>query len=85
MHVLCPGFSADCLETLEEISVENRDYFLEAGGAEYHYISALNDKPAHIDMLSDLVLRNIVGWEGIVDDTEGKARAERAKAMGAER
>ncbi|WP_260294781.1 ferrochelatase [Sedimenticola hydrogenitrophicus] len=58
VHVLCPGFPADCLETLEEIGEENREYFLSAGGEEYHYIPALNDSPAHIDFLADLVRRH---------------------------
>ncbi|WP_275096125.1 ferrochelatase [Sedimenticola hydrogenitrophicus] len=55
VHVLCPGFPADCLETLEEIGAENREYFLSAGGEEYHYIPALNDRAAHIDFLAELV------------------------------
>jgi ferrochelatase len=62
VQVLCPAFSADCLETLEEIAVENRDYFLESGGKEYAYIPALNDRPDHIDMLVDLIQRHLQGW-----------------------
>ena len=62
VQVICPGFSADCLETLEEIAVENRDYFLEAGGGSYGYIPALNDAPDHIEMLAGLVERHIQGW-----------------------
>ncbi len=62
VQVVCPAFSADCLETLEEIAVENRDYFLEAGGKEYGYIPALNDQPAHIQMLSALIVRHCQGW-----------------------
>lgn len=62
VHVIAPGFSADCLETLEEIDVENRRYFLEAGGGSYHYIPCLNDAPAHLDMLTGLVARHICGW-----------------------
>lgn len=53
--VICPGFSADCLETIEEIGEENKQVFLSAGGGEYHYIPALNDAPAHIDMMAALV------------------------------
>ncbi len=53
--VICPGFSADCLETIEEIDRENRDIFLAAGGEEYHYIPCLNDKDTHIDMMMKLV------------------------------
>jgi ferrochelatase len=53
--VICPGFSADCLETIEEIDQENRDIFLEAGGDEYYYIPCLNDNEKHIDMMMKLV------------------------------
>lgn len=53
--IICPGFSADCLETIEEIEAENRGYFMEAGGHEYHYIPCLNDSGAHIDLIFDLV------------------------------
>ncbi len=59
VHVICPGFAADCLETLEEIAVENRDRFLNAGGGEFRYIPALNDDPAHIKALADLVLGTV--------------------------
>ena len=62
VQVVCPAFSADCLETLEEIAVENRDHFLAAGGQEYRYIPALNDQPAHVEMLSGLILRHLQGW-----------------------
>ncbi len=51
VDVVCPGFSADCLETLDEINRENRDLFLEAGGEEFHYIPALNDSDEHIEAL----------------------------------
>ncbi len=51
IDVICPGFAADCLETLEEINEENRQLFLTAGGREFHYIPALNDSPGHIQAL----------------------------------
>ncbi len=51
VDVVCPGFSADCLETIDEIDRENRDIFLEAGGEEFHYIPALNDNDEHIEAL----------------------------------
>ena len=51
IQVLCPGFAADCLETLEEIAVQNREIFLEAGGKQYEYIPALNADAAHIEMM----------------------------------
>jgi protoporphyrin/coproporphyrin ferrochelatase len=62
LDVICPGFSADCLETLEEIDGLNREIFQHAGGERYRYIPALNDRPDHLRLLADLVLRNIDGW-----------------------
>jgi len=64
VSVICPGFAADCLETLEEIGMENRDVFLAAGGATYHYIAALNARPDHVLALRDLVLRETPGGAG---------------------
>lgn len=87
VHVMCPGFSADCLETLEEIAVENRHYFTGAGGGEYQYIPALNDRPDHMDMLTGLVVRHSAGWPEAEGATSGEAlaqRLQRARAMGAE-
>lgn len=55
IQVICPGFSADCLETLEEIKEQNREIFLQAGGEKFEYIPALNDQPAHIDLFEQLV------------------------------
>ena len=57
VQVICPGFSADCLETLEEIAMQNREHFLEAGGREYSYVPALNDQPAHIEALLGVIRR----------------------------
>lgn len=62
VQVVCPGFSADCLETIEEIGIENRDYFFEAGGTDYQYIPALNSDPEHIQALKKLALSYIQGW-----------------------
>jgi ferrochelatase len=62
IDVVCPGFVADCLETLEEIQVECRDIFHQAGGKRLRYIPAVNDDPAWIDALADLVQRNLQGW-----------------------
>ena len=55
VQTLCPGFPVDCLETLEEMGVENRDYFLEAGGEKYDYIPALNTSDQHVQLLQELV------------------------------
>lgn len=66
VHVVCPAFAADCLETLEEIEGENRDIFLKAGGKDFAYIPALNDRKSHIDFLEGLVRRNVGDWLGEV-------------------
>lgn len=62
VDVICPGFAADCLETLEEIQVENREYFQHAGGENYHYIPALNATTKHIHALADLIQQHTQGW-----------------------
>ena len=67
VQVISPAFSADCLETLEELAIENRDNFLNAGGQEYHYIPALNLDEAHIDLLEALSLPLVKGWAGTLD------------------
>jgi ferrochelatase len=53
--VICPGFSSDCLETIEEINMEARESFTEHGGEIFHYIPCLNDDPAHLEALADIV------------------------------
>jgi protoporphyrin/coproporphyrin ferrochelatase len=63
VQIFCPGFSADCLETIEEIGEENKDYFLKAGGERYDYISALNAEPQHISALCQLIKDNLHGWQ----------------------
>ncbi len=55
VQVICPGFSADCLETLEEVAMQNRDIFIAAGGETYEYIPCLNDHPSHIRLFAELV------------------------------
>ncbi len=56
LAVMCPGFAADCLETLEEIGMENRDAFMAAGGETYHYVAALNARPDHVEVMRGLVM-----------------------------
>ncbi len=63
VDVFCPGFAADCLETLEEIDMQNRNFFLAAGGRRFHYIPALNDGKEHIECLARIV-RNALGNAG---------------------
>lgn len=67
VSVICPGFAADCLETLEEIGMENRDVFLAAGGEKYHYIAALNARADHVAALGALVSREL-GTIGVPTD-----------------
>ncbi len=62
VDTICPGFATDCLETLQEMGMENRDLFLEAGGESYSYIPALNDSPDHVRLLADIVRQNCLGW-----------------------
>jgi len=58
VDIICPGFSADCLETLEEINIRYRDLFLQAGGEKFTYIPALNDRPSHIHALANIILKH---------------------------
>ena len=84
VHVVCPGFPADCLETLEEIALEGKETFLHAGGQQYDYIPALNDHPALIGALTELSLTHLHGWlDAPPVDAELAAQAARAKQLGA--
>ena len=60
--VVCPGFAVDCLETLEEIDIENREIFMHAGGQQYQYVPALNARAEHARFLSELIARHCQGW-----------------------
>ena len=62
IDLVCPGFPSDCVETLEEMNMENREYFMEAGGEEYHLIPCMNDHPDHIQALADLIQLHTQGW-----------------------
>jgi len=62
LDVACPGFAVDCLETLEEIAMQNRDFFTAAGGEALRYIPALNDSVEQVDSLAALVRRHLQGW-----------------------
>ena len=90
IDIMCPGFPADCLETLEEINMENREYFIEAGGEDYHYIPALNDDASHIHVLANLVQQHTQGWKEAESnwsasrvEEKNKLSAQRAKDKGA--
>ena len=84
VDVICPAFSADCLETLEEIAIGGREIFLSAGGKDFAYIPSLNDSPRHINFLFDLTAENIRDWLVLLaDETDSnwrrlqKSRAEK--------
>jgi ferrochelatase len=79
VQVLCPGFSADCLETLEEIAMENRDVYLEAGGEAYGYIPCLNDGEGHMMAISELVEQQLAGWGVQPDEGLGPGELEERK------
>jgi ferrochelatase len=85
VQALCPGFAADCLETLEEIDQEYRRLFVKAGGKTFSYIPALNDRPAHLDALSDVITGNIGDWLAHEQSESDPERRARATALGARR
>ena len=78
LDVACPGFSVDCLETLEEIAMQNRDFFIEAGGSALRYIPALNDSAEQVDSLAALILRHGQGWPEFAADYDADAAQQRA-------
>ena len=84
VDVLCPGFSIDCLETLEEIAQENAETFAHAGGGKLRYIPALNHRPAHVDTLASLIQRQLGGWlppgDDALDQTARSVRVNQIKA-----
>ena len=62
LDVICPGFTSDCLETMEEIAIAGREEFFASGGEQFHYIPCLNDNPDWLDALADLARDNLQGW-----------------------
>ena len=87
VDVVCPGFSADCLETLEEIGIRGRESFIAAGGGQLRYIPALNAGERHVEALAALVERTIPDWLADPGDDAASLdrRAARARALGAPR
>ena len=83
LDVICPGFSTDCLETLEEIAMQNAELFVESGGESLHYIPALNAREDHIRFLAGLIEKHLGGWPQTY--AEDPASSQRALAMGASR
>lgn len=92
IDVVCPGFSADCLETLEEIAMQNAELYSESGGGALRYVPALNVRDDHISFLCRLIEKNVAGWPESSPDWSASETAHelerserRARAMGAER
>lgn len=87
VDVVCPGFPADCLETLEEIGIRGREAFVAAGGGRLRYIPALNAGEAHVEALAALVERAMPDWLAAPGDDEATRgrRVVRARAAGASR
>jgi len=84
VDVVCPGFAVDCLETLEEMAMENRERFLASGGKDYSYIPALNAEPGHVAALMSLIESHLQAWGGQEPGGEAlEERAARARALGA--
>jgi ferrochelatase len=81
VDVACPGFVADCLETLEEIAQEARHAFIEAGGEQFRYVSCLNDDPAWITALAALCERHLQGWDTRTAPDAAALAAQRARAL----
>ncbi|WP_374348901.1 ferrochelatase [Chitinimonas sp.] len=83
LDVICPGFVADCLETLEEIAMEGKADFLSAGGGDYRYIAALNAEADWIAALADIVTPHLAGWQLAEPEPLRAQRAAQAAALGA--
>ena len=82
VQIMCPGFSADCLETLEEIEEENKEYFMDAGGESYQYIPCLNDADKHIQALTQVIEQHTKGWTLEHDDNvETRVEALKQKLL----
>lgn len=84
VDVVCPGFVADCLETLEEIAVEGKATFLGAGGGDFRYIPALNTDPVWVDALRDIAIGELAGWLPVAwsEDEEQDRLRQRASLAG---
>lgn len=90
VDVICPGFTSDCLETLEEIAMEVKHAFIQAGGKEFHYIPCLNEDPSWIAGLAEIAEQHLIGWPTMMTAAQREAEKkdaetgrEHAIAMGA--
>jgi len=83
VDVICPGFVSDCLETLEEIAIEGKAIYLNAGGRDFHFIPCLNERNDWLHALADIITSNLVGWgDSATHETLEMSRL-RALSMGA--
>lgn len=92
VDLICPGFSSDCLETLEEIKMENKDLFIEAGGETFNYIPCLNDSEDHMTALCEVLTAHMFGWPETMPNwdagklaVEANKTRQRALDMGAKK
>ena len=83
VDVLCPGFTSDCLETLEEIDQEAREAFLHAGGKAFHYLPCLNDQHEWMAALSAIAIQHMQGWPTSPDADAVALEAQRQRAIAA--
>ena len=92
VDIICPGFTADCLETLEEIKMENKDLFIEAGGETFNYIPCLNESEDHMTALCEILTAHMFGWPETMPNwdagklaVEANKTRQRAIEMGAKK
>jgi len=74
VDLICPGFTSDCLETLEEIAMEAKEDFLAAGGKSFHYIPCLNESPSWISAMAALIEAHTGGWPVSTASEQQQAR-----------
>jgi len=70
LTVVCPGFSVDCLETLEEIAIEGKQEFINAGGKQFEYVPALNASAQHVSLMVDRIISNASAWPEVSEETQ---------------
>ena len=80
VDLLCPGFTSDCLETLEEIAIEAKQAFMAAGGRQFDYIACLNESPAWITGLTEIAEQHIIGWPTMLSAVQQEAKKKDADA-----
>ena len=89
IDVFCPGFSADCIETLEEIDIQYHELFIQSGGESFNYIPALNAEPTHIHALVNIISRQISDWSenltNVNEKEDKQAIKKRALQLGAKK